>query len=304
MSNVTPWPKPKVPDLEQRLPFIWRQFMDPCDAPITIWVEAFWPAFVNALLSWFAVDASQILMAYIRPGVGRWYTVGYRHVGGGKRGSRKPGGKWWEKISGWDPNEVIAKEIGGWQELKGFELLPGEVEFWLVEEVIEKEFFWWMVLDLSTTFLYEWTSGVAKSKYCQARDDAVLLAEGGSYPLQGIFGWDEVGAMSPTKMRNIAFFDGFGVMQTVASGVVSVYFTATNVGGGIGPAWIEFRMVCGNGPRAGPSPAQRHNQSDANSIRRGATAQALPGEIWWGEIRVNGTWIIDKPSMHVHAVAH
>ncbi len=95
------------------------------------------------------------------------------------------------------------------------------------------------------------------TKYCHARDDAVLLASAPGYPLLGIFGWDAVGILDVVKMRHIDFFNGFGVAQNIGHGAVALTFGFKNTGGGLGPPWIEARLTCLSGPRAGSYASRR-----------------------------------------------
>ena len=300
MANF-PFPKPNIPDPEHRLPFIWKQFIDPCDAPVTVWLEALWPAFLDALIAWYSVDLVQILRSAFKPPLMGWRVRSTRH--GGHSSRQRPHGlkRRWKDIITFDPNDWVGHQLNPYFEEEMITLLPGEIEFWMGFELIVMFEFYMQVFDLSTAFLYEWTSGVAKTKYCQARDDAVLVASAPGYPLLGIFGWDAVGTLDVVKMRNIDFFNGFGVSQNVGPGVVSMSFSYENHGGAPGGPWIEARMTCLNGPRAGSYAFRRISSEAGGSGTEGVTYDMSAGEIWIGEIRVNGGYQIINPTLFCHA---
>ncbi len=303
MSNF-PFPKAKIPDPDQRLPFIYRQFVDPCDAPITVWIEAFWPAFLHAIITWYQVDLLQIVRTMWKPPLMGWRLRGGRHGGGPSRSRRGGFRSKFGKIVGFDPNDYVGNALNPFADEEMVMLLPGEIFFWTSIEVLILFFFEYQIYDISTAFLYEWTSGVSRSPYCHARDDAVLLATAPGYPLLGIFGWDPVGILDASKQRNIDFFNGFGVAQSVGVGVVAISCEFENVGGGIGPAWIECRLSCLTGPRAGSYAFQRMATGDFTAGSGGCTYDMSPGEVWIGELRVNGSWQISNPKLWCHARAN
>lgn len=296
-----PFPKPKIPDVEDRLPFIWRQLVDPCDAPITVWVNAFWPALKNALITWYQVDLLQVVRTMFKPPTFGWVSRGGRHGSRGSRSRPRALKRTFKDVVSFDPNDWVGNKLSPFADEEMIMLLPGEVWFWSGIELVTIGLFAFQIIDVSTAFAYEWTSGVAQSKYCQARDDAVLYASAPGYPLIGIFGWDAVGILDATKMRNIAFFDGFGVMQDIGPGMVSLVFSWKNTGGGPGGPSIECRLTCLNGPRQGSYAHQMiSNVADASGAN-GCSYDMSAGEIWIGEIRVNGGYQIIDPVLWCHA---
>lgn len=296
-----PFPKPNIPDPEQRLPFIWKQFVDPCDAPLTVWAEALWPAFRDALIVWYSVDLVQIIRAMWKPPLMGWRLRGGRHGSRGSRGKPRTIKEHFKNIVSFDVNDWVGKSLNPFADEEMVMLLPGEIVFWSGFEVLILVAFEYQIFDLGTQFLYEWTSGVARSKYCQARDDAVLLATAPGYPLQGIFGWDVVGILDAKKMRHIDFFNGFGVMQNIGPGVVGCTFGFENNGGGVGPPWIETRMRCLTGPRTGIYATQRVSTGGGIVGSGGCTYDMSAGETWIAEIRVNGSYQIKEPTLFCHA---
>ncbi len=230
-----------------------------------------------------------------------WRLRGGRHGSGRPREPKGRLKRTFKDVITFDPNDWVGHQLNPFLDEEMITLLPGEIEFWSGFELVVLFEFYMQVFDLSTAFLYEWTSGVAKTKYCQARDDAVLLASAPGYPLLGIFGWDAVGILDVKKMRNIDFFNGFGVSQNVGPGVVGLTFSFEKHGEGPGGAWIESRMTCLNGPRAGSYASRRVGTDADESGTVGVTYDMSAGEIWIGEIRVNGGYQIINPTLFCHA---
>lgn len=287
----------------RRLNFIWKQIIDPCDAPITVWLWAFWPAFWHLVLQWYTIDIQQILIAYLRPGFRAFGARSKKHWGGGTRGKR-PGSKW-GKLNpiNFDPNDYIGGELLGFDDIPGKGPFPGELWFWTIEGLIERVQFWWMVMDLGTAFLYEWASTVAKTSYCHARDDGVLLARAPGYPLLGIFGWDAMGILDAVKIRNIDFWNGYGVSCGVGPGQVLATAGLECVAEGTGGGWAEMRVRCLTGPRAGLDMTVRADIAAGETVAMAAQGPTGIFETWIAEIRVNGLFNVVEPTLNFHAVS-
>lgn len=301
MAAQFPFPIPEIPDVEGRLPFIWRQFVDPCDAPITVWVEAIGGALIHALIFWFAVDLLQIFRVMFKPPI---YALRTRTWGHGRRGGSSKKRGFWHKfkgIVGFDYNDWIGKELNVYSTTEMVCLFPGEIWFWSGIELITRAGYYWAVVDVSTRFLYEWTSAVSNTKYCHARDDASLYASAPGYPLLGIFGWDAVGILTAEKMRNIDFFNGFGVAQSVNRGVFSLIFSYKCTETIIPDPWIRARVTCLTGPRAGSYAERLVGEGFPDEDDTGITYDMAPGEVWIGEIRVNGSYNIIAPAISCYA---
>jgi hypothetical protein len=169
--------------------------------------------------------------------------------------------------------------------------------------VIERVQFWWMVMDLGTAFLYEWASTVAKTSYCHARDDGVLLARAPGYPLLGIFGWDAMGILDAIKMRNIDFFNGYGVASGVGPGQVLATASLQCVLEGEGGGWAMMRVRCLTGPRAGLTMEVREDVAEGAQVLLAAQGPTATNEAWMAEIKVNGLFNVIAPTLNFHATS-
>jgi hypothetical protein len=286
-----------------RLNFVWRQIIDPCDAPFTVWIWCFWPAFKKLLIAWFALDLKQIFRTMLRPKYRALSVRSRRHLGGGEKGKRGRGKRIKLNPFSYDPNDVIGGTLNPYDGHPGFGPAPGELWFWSALEIFERVAYYWMVLDLGTDFLYNWASGVSETKYCHARDDAVLTASNPGYPLLGIFGWDAVGTLDAEKQRKVLFFNGFGAALEFGPGAALLTFSFANTDGQPG-AWIECRLRCLNGPRIDYSNTLRDDCGPFGSGTCAVHVDISGAETWMGEIRVNGSFDIEQPTLNMHAVFH
>lgn len=303
MAFSFPGPKPKVPDLEDRLPFIWRQFVDPCDAPITVWLQAMWPALLHAIIAWYAIDLIQIFRTMWKPPLWGMRFRGSRHKAPSGPSKKKGFKKRFKDIITFDVNDWVGHALNPFETGEMIELLPGEIWFWTGIDLIVIGAFYYSVIDITTEFLFEWTAAVAATRYCHARDDAVLLASAPGYELLGIFGWDPMGILDPVKMRNITFFNGYGVAQEISHGMVGMAFGFKEEGSTVPDPWIESRLTCLTGPRAGSYQERRLASGTGASGTGGSTYDMGQGEVWIGEIRCNGRWLIQNPQLWCQARA-
>lgn len=281
-------PKPRIPDLEQRLNFIWRQIVDPCDAPLSVWLELMLPALKTLVMEWFAFDVQNMIVAYLRPAKALSVRRGASHFGGYEKGKRGRFREKLGKIVGFDPAEFIGERLPLAEELAGRQVSVGVATLWLIEGIIERVLFWWMVLDLGTEFIYTWMSAVAHTRYCAARDDGVFM---GKVPLdfaQGIFGWDPVAWGSPVKMRKIDFYNSFGVQCLHGQGAGIFLFDAQALDLPP-PSFIEMRMRCLEGPSKDTVYYARAETTGAESVTLSVSGSIVAGDLWIAE--VNANWL-------------
>jgi hypothetical protein len=278
-------------EFERKLDWVLDSLSDMCDAPITVWIEKLWDPLGHLILSWYVIDLKNVFTAYLRPGLYAVEGRNSRHWGGGKKGKPRTGfGDAWNRLGtvvGWDPNEVLGKGLWGADELRARPLPPGAQYLWIFEGVIERLFFYWMVVDLGTEFFYNWMSAVEETKYCQASRDAMFLADCGPYPLLGIFGWDTQGAFHPIKQRNISFFNGFGVMAHGGAGSAGGSAIIHLPDGGPLQATIQTRIRCLLGPSAGSETFSETIIQRGSTVTVGAGTAVASGDLIVFEIRVD-----------------
>lgn len=283
-------PLPPVPDLQHRLEIIWRELVDPCDAPITVWIQYLWEPLLHAVLEWYAIDLLQVFVAYLRPARYRSVWRSSAHWKGGRKGTRGSWRRVWREIVEFDPSEYIGRHLATALELEGRPMAPGEVAIWTVGGAIERAAFWYFVLDLTSEFLYRWSSSVAQTRYCQARDAAVLWAHFDRFTQTGIFGWAAVLYPTTDKERNLSFWNNAGVSQSVGNGVVTARCMAKCIDGVVPTPFAGIRLRCLGGPSEGLISSLEIPGNTGSEFALSASAQFQPGDLWISEVIASGIW--------------
>lgn len=287
------FPKTNSPlnDFERKLDWIINEFTDMCDAPLTVWIEKLWQPLGTLILAWYVVDLKNIFVSWLRPGLFAIEGRSTRHWGRGEKGKKRTGfSKAWERIGtvvGWDPSEVLGKELWGAEELRARPLPPGAAFLWIFEGVIERLFFYWMVLDLGTEFLYNWMSSVEETKFCKAQRQAILLANRGPEPLLGIFGWDNIGFDFVLKQRNIDFWNGFGCIGSTGQGSAGATASIFLPPNGPETANIWCRIRCTFGPSAGSEVMSHFTIGRGQVVEAGCGTAIASGDLIIFEILVD-----------------
>lgn len=211
----------KAPGFLDKWNAILRYIEDPCEgAPWLLYLELALPPLGTALLTWFSFGLDDIIRGYFRP---RGLRTG-RHGRGGRRGG-KPRGRLGRAISripglGDDVGNFIGNRLPGATEAKGRHVSQGVKQLWIVDNFLQRALFWWLVADLVTDFLYDWTSLLQQSEYCKRTHAATLYATGtgGGLPFGGIW----YGILAPTVVKDSGHISYTGG----AAGAPAGHFTA------------------------------------------------------------------------------
>lgn len=299
--NPVPYLSKKADEHAARLNFVYRQLIDPCDAPFTVWVWSFWRALGHAVLGVIAIDVKQMVRSSLRPSLSKLRKRSVGHWQRGEKHNRPGKGKKNYKFENLDYNDRLGRELHEFLELEPTVIADGELALWTIIDVFELAVFYYMVFDIAVDFIYEGMRGVAQSKYCQARDDAVLLASAPGYPLLAIFGWDAMGILDAVKQRKVQFFNGFGAALDFGPVQILASFTATN-GSGTNPNTVSYRLRCLTGPRAGLINENAVTLPGGGQATIGIQAVGNGGETWICEIKVTDSAFIGGPALNMHAV--
>jgi len=202
--------------LFSKVNFILRFFMDPCDAPFTVYANSLFPASMKLLMNYFGIDTVGISTQRLRDSFRVPQYASRRKSRKGFK-SGKPG--WWqnlENIFGFDPNEQVGHATGAWNEPQSIHRNSLTGLLWIVEGLAERVSYFIWLLSMLTDFLFDWTHMVEKSIYCQEQQATVLLAKGADQNLTPIFGW--VGLLMPTiqKVRG-------SVSWNISSGIFAAH---------------------------------------------------------------------------------
>jgi hypothetical protein len=170
---------------------------NPCDAPWFVYLElAQKPAF-KVVIQLVATDLTDIVRGYFRP-------KGLR-IGGHMRRKGRKGGRRGRGIP--DTAELIAHHIPGHDAVAGRKISDGVRHLWLIDGAIQRVFWYWMVVDLTLDFFYEWTSAVNASEYCREEPVGYCTITGGG---NGIIGghWQNFGSDEEVVQRGSCIYTG------------------------------------------------------------------------------------------------
>lgn len=156
------------PKANDKINYIIDFFFDMCDAPFQVYMRSLWPALLEALITYYALDMVQIFTRYVKPpGIYPQYRKGPH--GGGNRKKRKPRTwrRYWRSFSNFDPNNGIADLAPHGGEWHDRSITPGVRTLWTLYDIEQRVMYWIMVYEITEQFFYKWASGVAESYYCK-----------------------------------------------------------------------------------------------------------------------------------------
>jgi hypothetical protein len=192
---------PGFPNWLDKVNFIIETMLDPCDAPMTVYVTTLWPGAIDMFVSYYEVDFSNILVNLYR---WRYIVPRTRTTRKGRKG-RKNNKKGWRRVLqrfvDFDQDDWISRKIERFSRLPKRQASTTFAKLLIVEGVVERVNFWFFMVGLVTDFLYSWSSLLRKSIYCQAQGDNVLLADGPDQTRIGITGWHGLNLSNVRKQR-------------------------------------------------------------------------------------------------------
>jgi len=155
---------PRPPSWINQANAIIKYFENPCDAPWAIYFETALPALGSAILVLLDFGFDDVVRGALRPrGLRK-----NRHMRRGRRGRR--GGAGIPEIG-----ELIGAALPGAKTAKGRFVTQGVKNLWLVDGVIQRILWWWLVADVSINFFYNWTSAIQESEFCSAQGVGAAL---------------------------------------------------------------------------------------------------------------------------------
>ena len=147
----------KQPGFFEQINYIKKFVSNPCDAPWTVYVELFFPALGKALLMILAFGMDDVLRGFFRPkGVrGPWHRRRGRKGKARFRGIPEIG-------------EAIGSRLPGAEEVRGRSVSQGVKHMWMVDGVLQRILWYWLLVDVVVEGLYQWTSMINKTEFCTA----------------------------------------------------------------------------------------------------------------------------------------
>lgn len=168
---------PGAPGIIERVNYVKEFICDPCEAPFIVYVETFLPAFGELVLEWYGFSLDDIIRGYFRPA--GLVSHGHKRRLADRKKKRKKNKliRALNEIIGFEPGEVIAKNLPLQQKMRFRKVSDGVKHLWIIDGIIQRAFYYWMVIDLVTEFAYKWTSLLMKTEYCQAKSQFLLLTQ-------------------------------------------------------------------------------------------------------------------------------
>ena len=203
---------PRPPGIIDRVNYVVESFNNPCEAPWAVYVETALPAALDALIAVVCFDIGDVLRFVFRPAT----TRSSRHIGRKKKGQhgRKPKGI----------RAKLAAKLPAFERLQQRKLSQGVRTLWVIDGIGQRLLWWWLVADVASGFLYNWTSMVYKSEACQmALSPGYALRENVDQLFAAIQIWPDVGYIDLDYQKGnvgaeaFSFGAGSGEFHVVAS---------------------------------------------------------------------------------------
>ncbi len=130
-----------------RVNFIVRMVINPCDAPLVVYVETMWPAALEAAITAVDFGLADIARCVFRP----WGLM--KTAGGRRRGQKRP--KLIRRLMRRIPLLRLIQDRKIGRNLKWL---------WIIDTKLQYVLLWLLIIDVVSEFLYRWTSNL----YCTA----------------------------------------------------------------------------------------------------------------------------------------
>lgn len=173
-SSFLPYEGEPTPGFIAKMNFIVDMIIDPCDAPLMVWLElAVEPAGFLAL-GLVAVDPLDIVKNIHQP----------RNLASCRKARARPGGR--RGGRSWiDFDELVADMVKGERKSSPIAWDGKRAMFLAAAGLIERAAWYWYVADLVTDAAYYWMSAVYKTEYCAAKAAGRARCENGYYAAIG-----------------------------------------------------------------------------------------------------------------------
>lgn len=223
---------PKQPGFIDKVNGIINYVENPCDAPWIIYFETALPALGTAILTLLDFGFDDVVRGALRPRGLRTR----KHTRRGRRGRSRFGG-----IP--ELGELIGSSLPGAQEAKGRSVTQGVKNLWIVDGVLQRILWYWLVVDVTVEFFYAWASAINESVFCKktgmgaayykSADDATFFSLGNFWtsPPSNIKVYERDGAEAKAGAH---FNQGRSF-----SGITTIKATPL----GIGPGPLELRAI-------------------------------------------------------------
>lgn len=147
-------------DYKEKITTIIDFFESGCNPPWMVYFETLLPALKDAVLILLEFDQWDVARAYLRP-------AGLRSRKRFRNGRKKKGKL--PEIP--EFGELIGKRIPGRKIVSKRYVFAAERYFWLVDGVLQRALWYWLVVDLVIETAYQWASNLLASRACSCFED-------------------------------------------------------------------------------------------------------------------------------------
>ena len=160
---VRAWPNEKIAQVNTITEFI--NFS--CGGDLLIYAETLLPAAGELFLVLFDFGWDDVARGFFRP-LGIRSRLKFRT--GKKKGGKRP--KWLQKLRFEIPEigELIGRMLPGAKLLRGRKIGNAQRWFWRLDGIAQRALYYWMIVDITSDFLYNWSTGIMRHERCYRSD--------------------------------------------------------------------------------------------------------------------------------------
>ena len=211
---------PRHPEFGEKINYVIELVTDACDAPFSVYVKTLYPAVMEALVMYYAIDVMQMFTGFVAPGGPLKPTRGGPHGGwsedpdvkrrgrGKGRGAKRTWSKTWRVWSGFDPSDWLGSTAAKAFQGGSRNITPGVSTLWNVYGLEQRAVYIVFMAELIEQFFYKWASGVAESFYCQEQYRPWCLATSPNAAKLGVVYEDAMPFDEVVKGRGVTYAAG------------------------------------------------------------------------------------------------
>lgn len=254
----------------KRVNTIIRAIQDPCfsiDAPWVLYLELAKVPLGNLILILLSFGLDDVIRGYFRPKNlrrgrhGRRSRAGRRRPGALRRALRRIPGL------GDDVGDTIGKRLPGGERVRDRPVSQGVKRLWVVDGVLQRGLFYWLIADAGSEFLYNWTSLIRATEFCQSQHKFAFLAKGTGGGAAAIAGWESISAPEIVKPSEAVVWNTTQGNVGPGTWTVIVAFEAQSLSSF--DAFFKVRI------RKTFSPTEVLGESDAEFIKSGGVGEVV-----------------------------
>lgn len=275
-------------------------FVDPCDAPVTVYAETLFPALMDLLVDLFAFDVTEYSQ---QKGISIAYPKDKKGASKTRRGKKGGGRKrrhWLIETLTSDPGEILgkkhARDFGGARRI----LTGGRAHFWILGGFAQRFAFWlWLIVRLSE-FILDWWNGLIAAGYCTERGTPVLLAYEPADATIPLVGWAPVNFWTILKQRgNIVWNVASGGSQQYDLTVVSSF--TVRLDNPLLSSDVSVRLRIVGGPTTGKNIDTKQVSLSGSEIKTVGLHGKVPKGSFFAIEVMNTNTLVWLEECHLHA---